>query len=93
MNRAERRRGSNYWQHVVTRAEMAGVLDRYDNTAVMPIRALVDVLMQWHALPAWKRAWLRLRGRHPFAGIGSLVYDAGSVGQHEEQEEPEDAGS
>jgi hypothetical protein len=37
------------------------LLDRYDAMFVLPIR----MGLEWHLLPLWRRAWLRLTGRKP----------------------------
>lgn len=70
MNRAARRRlekqESGFWQKTMTRLEVAQAVDNFDTAAVAPCRDMVDVILEWLALPTWKRAWLRLRGRHPF---------------------------
>lgn len=96
MNRAQRRRtertGRDIWDKVVTGREVAGMMDSYDHVAVAPMRYQVDIIAMWLSLPIWKRAWLRIRGQHPFKEVLSLVEQAQAIGQNEGQEEV-DAGN
>lgn len=84
MNRAQRRRGErtsqDIWNKVVTGREVVGMMDSYDHVAVAPMRYLVDMLVMWNNLPIWKRAWLRIRGDHPFKTVPSLVEQAQAIG-------------